>query len=56
MESFVIETLENIWVDELICLRNKMCAFKWEYDKKNRLKDIFTSQSKKIMFEEFKKF
>ena len=26
--KFKIENPKNIWIDEFVCLRNKMCAFK----------------------------
>ena len=49
--KFKIETPKNIWIDEFICLRSKMYAFKWGHDSKNKLKDISRSQSKHIKFE-----
>ena len=39
--KFKIETPKNIWVDEFICLRSKMYAFKCGADSKNRLKLYF---------------
>ena len=30
--KFKFETPKNIWIDELICLRGKMYAFKWGND------------------------
>ena len=50
--KFKIETPKNIWIDELICLRSKMYAFKCGDDSKNKLKGISKSQSKHIKFEE----
>ena len=52
---FKIETPKNIWIDEFICLRIKMYAFKCGADSKNKLKGVSKSQSKKIKFEENKK-
>ena len=53
--NFKIETPKNIWIDEFICLRTKMYAFKCGGDSKNKLKGISKSQSKNIKFEEYKK-
>ena len=53
--KFKIETPKNIWIDEFICLRSKMYAFKCGGDSKNKLKGISKSQSKNIKFEEYKK-
>ena len=53
--KFKIETPKNIWIDEFICLRSKMYAFKCGGDSKNKLKGISKSQSKNIKFEEHKK-
>ena len=53
--KFKIETPQNIWIDEFICLRSKMYAFKCGDDSKNKLKGISKSQSKNIKFEEYKK-
>ena len=53
--KFKIEVPKNIWIDEFICLRSKMYAFKCGDDSKNKLKGISKSQSKHIKFEEFKK-
>ena len=53
--KFKIETPKNIWIDEFICLRSKMYAFKCGDDSKNKLKGISKSQSKNIKFEEYKK-
>ena len=51
--KFKIESSKNIWIDELICLRSKMYAFKCGDDSKNKLKGISKSQSKHIKFEEY---
>ena len=53
--KFKIETPKNIWIDEFICLRSKMYAFKCGDDSKNKLKGISKSESKNIKFEEYKK-
>ena len=50
-----IETPINIWIDEFVCLRSKMYAFKCGDDSKNKFKGISKSQSKNIKFEEYKK-
>ena len=50
-----IETPKNIWIDEFICLRSKMYAFKCGDDSKNKLKGTSKSQPKHIKFEEYKK-
>ena len=53
--KFKIETPKNIWIDEFVCLRSKMYAFKCGNDSKNKLKGISKSQSKNIKFEEYQK-
>ena len=53
--KFKIETPKNIWIDEFVCLRSKMYAFKCGDDSKNKLKGISKSQSKNIKFEEYYK-
>ena len=50
--EFKIETTKNIWMDEFICLRSKMYAFKCGDDRKNRLKGHCKSYSRIIKFEE----
>ena len=50
-----IETPKAIWIDELVCLRSKMYAFKCGNDSKNKLKGISRAQSRNIKFEEYKK-
>ena len=52
--KFKIETPKNIWIDEFICLRSKMYAFKFGGESKTKLKGISNSQSKNIKFEEYK--
>ena len=46
--KFKIETPKNIWIDEFVCLRSKMYAFKCGDDSKNKLKVVSESQSKNI--------
>ena len=52
---FKIETPKSIWIDEFVCLRSKMFAFKCGNDSKNKLKGVSKSQSKNIKIEEYKK-
>ena len=52
--KFKIETPKNIWIDEFVCLRSKMYAFKCGDDCKNKLKGISKFQSKNIKFVEYK--
>ena len=54
--KFKIETPKSIWIDEFVCLRSNMYAFKCkdEIEDKNKLKGISKSQSKNIKFEEYK--
>ena len=54
--KFKIETPKNIWIDEFVCLRSKMYAFKCGNYSKNKLKGVSKSQSKNIKFEEYKKY
>ena len=42
-------------MEEFVCLRSKMYAFKCGDDSKNKLKGISKSQSKNIKFEDYKK-
>ena len=51
--KFKIETSKSIWIDEFVCLRSKMYAFKCGNDSKNKLKGISKSRSKNIKFEEY---
>ena len=51
--KFKIDTAKSIWIDEFVCLRSKMYAFKCGDDSKNKPKGISKSQSKNIKFEEF---
>ena len=53
--KFQIETPTNIWIDEFICLRSKMYAFRCGNDSKIKFKGISKTQSKHINFEEYKK-
>ena len=45
---------KNIWIDEFVCLRSKMYAFKGGDHSKCKLKGVSKSQSKNILFEEYK--
>ena len=53
--KFKLETPKNIWIDEFVCLRSKVCSFKCKDNKedKNKIKGISKSQSKHIKFEEY---
>ena len=51
--KFKVETPKNFWIDEFICLRSKMYAFKCGNDSTNKLKGISKSQSKLVKFEEY---
>ena len=50
IEFFKIETPKSIWIDEFVCLRSKMYAFKCGDDSKNKLKGVSKSQSKILNF------
>ena len=47
IRKFKIETPRKLWIDELICLGNKMYSTKRGNDSKNKLRAISRSQSKK---------
>ena len=53
--KFKIGTPKNIWIDEFICLRSKMYAYRCENDCKNKLKGISKTHSKNNKFHEYKK-
>ena len=53
--KFKIETTKSIWIDEFICRRSKLYAFKCGFDSKNKVKGVSRSQSKSIKFEENRK-
>ena len=53
--KFKIETPKNIWIDEFVCLRCRLYAFKCGDDSKNKLKGVSKSQSKTLKFEKYKK-
>ena len=53
-DEFKIETPKNTWIDEFICLRSKMYAFKCGDDSKNKLKSISKSYSEKVKFDVYK--
>ena len=48
-----IETPRYIWIDEFVCLRSEMYAFKCGDDSKKKLKGISKSQYKNNKFEEY---
>ena len=50
---FKIETPKIFWIDEIICSRSKMYAFKCGNDSKSKFEGISKSQSKHIKFEEY---
>ena len=50
--KYKIETPKSVFIDEYVCLRSKMYAFKCGNDSKNKLKGVSKSQSKNIKFEE----
>ena len=52
--KFEIETPENIWIDEFVCLRPKSFSFKCGKKNTKKLKGISKSYSKNIEFDEFK--
>ena len=56
IRRFKIETPKNIWIDEFICLRSKMHAFKCEDHSKSKLKDVSKPYSENIEFYENKKY
>ena len=53
--KFKIETPQNIWIDEIVCLRSKAYSFKCKdnNENKNKIKGISKSQLKHIKFEEY---
>ena len=54
--KFNIETLKNIWKDDIVCLRSKTYSFKGKdnTESKNKMKGISKYRSKHIKFEEYK--
>ena len=56
--KFKLETPKDVFIDDFVCLRNKMYAFKCKdgTEDKNTLKGSSKSQSRNIRFEEYKKF
>ena len=53
--KFKLESHKNIWIDEFVCLRSKMYAFKCGIDSRKKLKGASKSQSKHINSLGFKK-
>ena len=51
--KFKKETPKNVIIDEFVCLRSKMYAFKCGEESKNKIKGISKSYSKNINFEEY---
>ena len=51
--KFKIETAENIWIDEFVCLRSKMYTFECRDNSKNKVKGISICQSKNNKLEEY---
>ena len=52
---FKNETPKDICIDEFVCLRSKMYAYKCGDDSENKLKGISKNQPKNIEFEDYKK-
>ena len=50
--KFKLEFPYSIWIDEFVCLRNKIYSFKCGNDNRTKLKGISESQSKHNKFEE----
>ena len=48
--KYKMETPKNIWIDELVCLKSKMYAFKCGDESRNILNSISKPQSKHIKF------
>ena len=53
--KIIIETPENILIDEFVCLRSKDCSFKCGNKNTNILKGISNSFSEYIKLDEYKK-
>ena len=55
IDKFKIETPENIWIGDIVCLRSKAYSFKCKNndENKNIIKGVSKSQSKHIKFEEY---
>ena len=51
--KFKIETPNNLWIYESICLRSKAYSYKCGDDNKSKLKGICKSQVKDIKFEDY---
>ena len=47
--KFKMEAPKNIWIDEFVCVRSKMYAFKCGDDSKSKLKYFSKSQSRKSL-------
>ena len=53
--KFKIETPKNVFIDEFVCLRSRAYSFKCKIidEKKNKIKGISKSLSKRIKFEKY---
>ena len=51
--KFKLETPKSVWIDEFVCVSGKMYSFKCGNDNKNKLKDVFKSQSKHNKIEHY---
>ena len=52
--KFKNDTPKNIWIDEVVCVRNKIHSFKRGDDIKIKIEKFSKSQSKHVKFEEYK--
>ena len=52
--KFKLETPQNIWIDEFVCVRNKMYSSECGDDSKTKIKSVSKFQSKRIKIEEYK--
>ena len=53
--KFKVETPENIWIDEFVCLRSKAYSFKCGNKNTIKLKGVSKFSSKIIKFDKFGK-
>ena len=51
--KFKIETPENLWIDEFVCLRSKAYSYKCNDKNTNKLKGITNSETKMIKFDDY---
>ena len=52
--KFKIESPINFWVDEFVCLRSKMFAFKCGHERKNKKKELVNFIRKIIILRKIK--